>query len=233
MEPDQDLRRGLGQALAGTNIERHPLPSPGIDLETHGGEGFHFRVWRHAFFRAVTTELPAHDVTFNQGRNRLQHLDLLIADGLTVRADGRLHGEVGQNLKQVIFDDVTDGSGPIVKRAAALHPELLRHGYLHAFDMEAIPKRLQEGIGKMEIDDVVYGPLAEVMVDAEDRGLGKSAEQNPVQLPRRGQVRSERLLDNHAGVGGTARLAELLDNGTEEHRRNGEIMRRPLRGAEL
>src|SRR5262249_37226070 len=76
-------------------------------------------------------------------------------------------------------------------------------------------------------------PLPEIMVDAEDRGLTKGPEQNTVELPRGSEVCSERLFDDDAGVRGTARLTELFHDCPKEHRRNGEVVCRSLRGAEF
>src|SRR5262249_37703659 len=110
-------------------------------------------------------------------------------------------------------------------------PELLRHGDLNALDVVAVPERLQERIRKAEVDNVVHRPLAEVMVDAKNRRLGESREQDAVQFPRRCQIRAERLFDYYSTVLRTARFPERLDHRFEEHRRNGQIVRRPLRGA--
>src|SRR3989449_8977254 len=79
-------------------------------------------------------------------------------------------------------------SGPVVKGAPALDAEALRHGDLHALDMVAVPDGLQERVREAEEEHVVHRPLAEVVVDAEDRRLVEAAEQRPVQRPRRGEI---------------------------------------------
>src|SRR5215471_1590213 len=99
----------------------------------------------------------------------------------------------------MILDNITNGSGPIVKCAAALNPKFLRHRNLHTLDVIAIPKWLRERIRKAEVHNVVDWPFPKVMVDAENRGLRKFPKQNTVQLSRRGEVGSERLLDDHPG----------------------------------
>ncbi len=133
----------------------------------------------------------------------------------------------------MILNHVADGAGLIVECAAALDAEVFRHGDLHALDMVAVPERLEERIREAEVDHVLHGPLPEVMVDAEDRRFGKGSEQNPVQCPGRPEVCPKGLFDDHAGAFRAARLAELLDDRTEEHRRYGEVVRRTLRGAEF
>ena len=62
---------------------------------------------------------------------------------------------------------------------------------------------------------------------------GNAEREDPVQLPRRGEVGAERLLDDDAGILRAAGRAELLDHPAEQDRWNREVVRRPLRGAEL
>ena len=88
----------------------------------------------------------------------------------------------------MILDHVADGARLIVKGAAALDAEVFRHGDLHALDMVAVPERLQERIGEAEEEHVMHRPLPQVMVDAEDRRLVEGAEQDLVELLRRGEV---------------------------------------------
>ena len=53
-----------------------------------------------------------------------------------------------------------------------------------------------------------------------------------VELDRRGEVAAERLFDDDARVLRQPGRAQALDHGLEQRRRNGEVMRRPLRRAE-
>src|SRR5258705_9255887 len=71
------------------------------------------------------------------------------------------------------------------------------------------------------------------MVDAEDVLLVESAEQDPVEFLRRGTVVTERFFNDDASAFGAVRLGQLFDNQAEQPRWDGEVMRRPLRGAEL
>ena len=64
-----------------------------------------------------------------------KHLDLFVADGFAVRADGRFHRQIGQDLEQMVLDHVADGADLLVKRAPALDAEILRHRDLHALDV--------------------------------------------------------------------------------------------------
>ena len=44
----------------------------------------------------------------------------------------------------MILDHVTDGAGLVIKDAAALDSEILRHNDLHVLDIVAIPEGLHE-----------------------------------------------------------------------------------------
>src|SRR6266436_361247 len=115
----------------------------------------------------------------------------------------------------MILNHVADSARSIVESAPALNSKVFCHGDLHAFDMLAIPKRLQERVGKTEEEQVVHRPLSKVMVDAEDCLLVEGAEQNPVEVLRRGEVPAEWLFDDNASAIVAARLRQLFDDQAE------------------
>ena len=133
----------------------------------------------------------------------------------------------------MVLDHVANGAGFIVESAASLHSEFLRHGDLHALDVVAIPERLHEGVGKPENDHVVHRPLAEIVVNAKDSGLGEGCMQDAVELLRRGKVMTEGLLDNDAGTLAAVRLRQLFHDRSEQEGRDSQIVRRPLRSLEF
>src|SRR5215472_5061038 len=69
-------------------------------------------------------------------------------------------------------------------------------------------------------------PLPKIMVDPEDRRLFKGAEQESIQLPRRGEIVAEGLFDNYPGARRAARFDQLFHNSAEQYRRNRQVMRR-------
>jgi len=103
------------------------------------------------------------------------NLDLLIADGFAVRSHRRFHRKIRQNLQQMILNHVAHRAGLIVKCPAPVNPEIFRHRDLHALNVISIPKRFKECVGKVEINDVVDRPLAQIMVNPENRGFGKAS----------------------------------------------------------
>ena len=232
LEVDEHLRRRQRQALAGPDEERDARPAPGVDLEAHGREGLDLGVGLDARLLPVAVELAAHDV-FGPGRmDRAEHLDLFVADPVRVDGDRRLHGEVSDDLEEMVLDDVADRAGLVVELAAPLHAELLGHRDLHAVDVVAVPDRLEERVGEAEEQEVLDGLLAQVVVDAEDRRLRKHRVEGLVERARRCEVVPEGLLDHDPGARRAAGLAELLDDRAEEAGRDRQVVRRMLRAAE-
>src|SRR5712692_11344994 len=99
--------------------------------------------------------------------------------------------------------------------------------------MVAIPERFQERIGEAEEEQVVHRPLSQVMVDAEDRLLVEGAEQSVVELLRREEIVTERFFDDDASAVRASSFGQLFHDRPEQHRRDGEIVRRLLRRAKL
>src|SRR5439155_23035083 len=89
----------------------------------------------------------------------------------------------------------------------------------------------EDGITESEDQQVLYGLLAEVMIDAEDLLLIAGLEHQPVELARRGEVAAERLLDHHPREGWIERRIdqagdlELVQERRKRARRGGEIVK--------
>src|SRR4029079_9204474 len=90
------------------------------------------------------------------------------------------------------------------------------------------PDRLQERISEAEIENVHDRFLAEEVVDPEYRIFREHRLCDAIELPRGGQVATERLLDDHARMVGQAGGAQPFDYGCKERRRDGEVVRRSL-----
>ena len=97
--------------------------------------------------------------------------------------------------------------------------------------------RFQNGSSKRvdeaEEDQVVDLPLPEIVIDPEDRALVEGAAQDAVECLCRRKVVAEGLLDDDPRTGRTARSGQLLHHRTEQRRRDGEVVRRPLGRPEL
>ncbi len=98
----------------------------------------------------------------------------------------------------MILEHVANRTGLFVKLASARDPNLLRHRDLHAGDEIAIPDGLEERVGETEVQQILYGLLAQIVIDAKDAGLGKFLQQRLIQRACGSQVSPERLLDHYA-----------------------------------
>src|SRR5438445_5616136 len=230
---DQHLRRGRREALARPDEERHTVPAPRVDVEPRGGERLHRGVRRDALLLPVATELPANQVVRAERADRPEHLHLLVPDRLVIGRRGSLHLEEPHQQQLSVRDDVADRACLLVEAAATLDAEAFRHRDLHALDVVAVPDRLEEGVREAEDEEVLDRLLPEVVVDAEDARLVEDLVQRLVEGLRRGEIPAERLLDDDARVAGAARSPEPPDHRLEQARRDGEIVERALRRAEL
>ncbi len=94
----------------------------------------------------------------------------------------RFHGEQGDDLKKVVLDHVAQAAGGLVERAAPLDAEVLGQRDLNAGHVVAVPDRLQEGVGKAEVEEVHDLLLAEEVVDAVDRILSEHRSRYAVEV---------------------------------------------------
>ena len=232
LEVHEHLGRGHGQVFSGPDEERHAGPTPGVDLEAHGREGLDGRSRGDALLLPVPAKLAADHVFGLQRRNGAEHLDLLVPHPVRLDRDRRLHREVADDLQQMVLNDVSDRPGLVVELAAALNPETFGHGDLDAVDVVAVPDRLEERVREPEEEQVLDGLLAQVVVDAKDRGLREDPVERGVQGSRARQVVPERLLDHDASALRAPGPGQTLDDRAEEARRNRQIVRRMLRAAE-
>jgi hypothetical protein len=74
--------------------------------------------------------------------------------------------------------------------------------------------------------------LAQIMVNAKDRRLGEKLQQRRVQRACRGQIAPERLLHHESCAVRGPRTAEQINHDRKHGRRNGEVIKRSLRGAQ-
>ena len=154
-----------GQGLTCPDEERHTRPSPVIDLQSQRGKGFGGRASQNSGRALVTVILPSHVVVRVGDRHRGKHVALAVGQGVQVTAGWRFHGNHGQDLHQVVLDNVTQTAHPVVEAAPALDPEVLRHSDLHAADVVTVPQRLEHGVGEPQMQDVLHRQLPQEMVD--------------------------------------------------------------------
>ena len=127
----------------------------------------------------------------------------------------------------MVLEHVADDACLFVISRPVLHAEGLGSGDLDMVQVAAVPERLEDGIGEPEHQDVLDRFLGQVMVDAEDLAFLIIGMDQLVQLAGRGEVAAEGLLDHDVAAArvlpGKPGGAEVVDNGLEHLRRDGEI----------
>ena len=233
LQVDRHLRRLHGQALAGPDEDRHAGPAPGVQAQADRHVGLRRRTPLHALHPLVPAVLAPHDVVGGQGPDRLEHPQLRPVHGVGRPGRRRIHGEQGDHLEEVVLHDVADGPVGVVEGASVVDPEVLGHRDLDALDVVAVHQRLHEAVGEPEVHEVLDGFLPEEVVDAVDVVLAEHRGDRLVELLGAGAVVTERLLDDDAAAVGAARRLELLDDQTEQRRRDGQVVQRVGGLAEL
>jgi len=133
----------------------------------------------------------------------------------------------------VVLDDVAGGADAVVVPGTTPHADVLRHRDLHVVDVVAVPDGFVQLVRETQREDVLHGLFAEVVVDTEDRVGGERALHHLVQLPRRGEVVAERLLDDDTtpprgllvSFADEAGGLELRGDQGERLRRDREVVR--------
>ena len=146
--PEDEPQLGLRdrQALARADEEGHARPAPVLDLEPQGTVGLGRGVGRHAVDGAVAVVLAAHVVSGIGLVDRPERGELSGLDRLGIASRRRLHDRHGDDLHEVVDDDVAEGAYRVVEVPAILDAEVLSHRDLHARDEVAVPDRLEDRV---------------------------------------------------------------------------------------
>ncbi len=165
-----------------------------------------------------------------------EHLRLLRAQGHRVERGGLLHRGQGEQLHEVVLDDVAGGTDAVVVPGPAGDPDVLGHGDLHVVDVVGVPDRLEHLVGEPQGQEVLHGLFAQVVVDPEDVVRPEHLRHDVVQLARAGQVVAERLLDDHPAPGvvlglGQPGPGQLLADQRERGRWHRQVERVVAAGA--
>ena len=233
MELHAHLCAGNRHILATTDIDGNSLPAPVVDEDTHSGKGLGRAVRCNSGFLKVSLELSADDIVGRDRADGTEELHLFVTDALHVRPVGGLHAEEADHLHEVVFDHIAEAPCGIIKGTATIHTEGLGHGDLDITDVVAVPDRLQEGIGKAGVEDILRCLLSKVVVDAEDLTLLKDIMQGLVESLGGGLVVAEGFLYHNAGVVVDAiGSLEPLGHSSEQDGRNRQIMDGPLGASE-
>jgi hypothetical protein len=121
----------------------------------------------------------------------------LIVFGLAPRR--RLHRGRGDDLHEVVDDDVAQRADGVVEVPAILDAEVLGHRDLHALDVVAVPDGLEDRVREPQEEDLLEAHLPEVVVDPVELRLVDGLVQLVGERAGGLAVVPERLLDHGRG----------------------------------
>mmetsp|Transcript_5526 Transcript_5526/g.9576 ORF Transcript_5526/g.9576 Transcript_5526/m.9576 type:complete len:218 (+) Transcript_5526:1206-1859(+) len=169
--------------------------------------------------------LADHHVLDVQRLHGSEHLDLLVADVLGAQCDGLLHRDEGEDLQQVVLDDVADDPVLVEVPSPPVRPKVLLEDDLDRLDILAAPQRLEHQVGEAQHDQVLHQLLRQVVVDPVNLVLGEVAAERLRKEAGRLGVASEGLLDDGARPArlGHRRGLDAGRRGDERRGREGEV----------
>src|SRR6266849_760575 len=181
---------------------------------------------------SISPVLPTNDIGWLQRPNRSQERDFGVANRLRIVGDRSFHCQQRQDLEQMILEHVPNGTDFLVEAATSADTELLCHRDLHTCHVIPVPQRFQEGVCEPEVEEILNRLLAEKMVDAVDRRLGKGLMKRAVQFLRRCEVTAKWLFDDESRIRGTSRPSQSSRDSAEQTGWDREIKQRVLGVAE-
>ena len=217
---DDDFRGAGGEGFARAKVEGDARPAPVINLNFERGVGFGGGVRIHTVALAVAFVLGADRAGGNGlelGRgDRAKNFYFFIVNRLRGEVGGGFHGGDGEKLHHMVLHHVPHRTDFVIKGAPGADPFLLGHGDLHVVDQVAVPNGFIDGVGKAEVEKILDGFFAEVVIDAEEVGLVEAGLQIADKFLGGGEVVPKRFFDDDPGrEAGTneAGLGQLLHDG--------------------
>jgi len=165
---------GDGQALAGSNVERHSGPAPAVDVKSQGRESLDGRIgWQRLMVSRYPIDGRAPDRLAQAGEwsRGPCTFSLRIASGRV--AGRRFHRQQAHHLEEMVLDNVANRPGLVVEKAPRSATSIASGMLICTLPHGRDPERLQERVGEAEVDQVLDRLLAQVVVDPEDVGFGE------------------------------------------------------------
>ena len=130
-------------------------------MQAHGRVRLDIGVRSHPALLAVPRVLTANEAGTRHGTNGLQHPILLVAQPVDAAANRRIHGQVGNDLQQMVLDHVANRAHLFIESPATFHAERLGHRNTHAADVVAVPEGLEESVREAKVEQILDRFLAE------------------------------------------------------------------------
>ena len=235
---DLNVTFARGQTFACANVEGHASPTPIGNFCAQRYKGFGAAVGVDASFLVVAIDrlamhiaravLAAHYMLaqcFGGPRfEGAQDFEFLIANGVGMRIDGRLHGNGAQQLQCVVLHHVAQGAGVFIKRTALFDTQLFGNGDLNVGNVLTAPQGFKQGIAKTHGKQVLYRRLAQVVVNSENLVLFKDLAHALVDELVGLEVVAQRLFQNDASFGGVQfGYGQLFAHCIEQAGRSGQV----------
>lgn len=197
--------------FSGPQVERHARPPPVIDEEFQGDVGFSGGEGRNAGFLGISSDLlTIHPTGTILGADRvgegvatderlqgMEDFDFLIAYGIGIEGNRRLHCYEGEQLEHMVLDHIPNGSRFLIIRTATLKTNIFGDRDLDVINIASIPDRLKDPVCQAEDEDILHGLFAEVVVNTVDLVLFKDLADLPVEFLGGGEIVSEGLFDDN------------------------------------
>ena len=123
----------------------------------------------------------------------------------------------------MVLHHIAQSADLVVERAPSLRPEVLCHRDLHATHVMAVPDRFQHGVGEAEDHQVLYGFLAEEVVDPIHPFFREMTVHEVVELGGRLGVATEGLLQDQTALMVESYRRQSFNHLVEQARGNSEI----------
>ena len=204
------------QAFSGSNVEGHAGPPPVGNFSSQCDKSFGAAVGVDTGFFVVArncltiqiacTVLTAYNVLIEcfcgPWFESSQNFELLIANGIGMCIDGRLHGNGTQQLQRMVLHHVAQCSRFFIKRTAFFNAEFFCNRDLNVGNVFAAPKRFEQSIAKAQGKQVLHRRLAQVMVDPKNLVFTKNLAHTLVDGLVGLEVVAQRFFQHDASFGG-------------------------------
>ena len=209
LEDHRDFGDAAAQALTGAQVEGGAFPTAVCDGDLQRRKSFGAGVCRDVIFveeavdvfsALVACSILAEREGVRQIVNAecFEDLSFFGAQVLGIEAEGLFHSGEGEQLQQMVLDDVAGCTHAVVVACAGADADVFGHGDLDVVNVVRVPERFKHLVGETHCQDVLHGFLAEVVVDAEHCVGREDCLHDGVQFACAFKVVTEGLFDDHA-----------------------------------
>ena len=223
LEHEPELRPRSREALPGAQVERHAGPAPILDFQPEGRVGLRRGATSDAIHGPIAVVLAA-DVMPGVGvERRAEDVGEAVLHHRRVATRRRFHRRRADDLHHVVDHDVAQRTDRVVEMPAIGNAELLGQGDLHVLDEVPVPDRFEHRVGKAQVEGLLEPHLPEEVIDPIELRLVDVLVQLVCELPGRGEVVAEGLLDHEPGVLRESGGGQAADHWLEERWRDLEV----------